>query len=192
MKRKYIILFILPLSLLLLSFSPAIGAAASAQGADPAMGFIGAETCKDCHEKQYESYAKSVHFKKSIKGPASQDACETCHGPGAKHVEKGGGRGVDIFTFDKNVDAAKNQQNVSPAMRELLAWTCGKWVPISATTCPAIPAMTFMSVADRSPTNLKSASAVTKTSRLRQTSGRIIRYLRGKLNARPAILHTAA
>ncbi|MBF0519021.1 MAG: DmsE family decaheme c-type cytochrome, partial [Nitrospirae bacterium] len=31
-------------------------------------------------------------------------ACETCHGPGAKHVEKGGGRGVDIFNFGKKVD----------------------------------------------------------------------------------------
>lgn len=107
MNKKYIILFLFPLSLLLFCFSQAIGATTNTQEADAKLGFIGSETCKDCHEKQYESYSKSVHFKKSIKGPESQDACETCHGPGAKHVEKGGGRGVDIFTFDKEVGAVE-------------------------------------------------------------------------------------
>jgi len=63
------------------------------------MGFIGADTCKACHESHYESYKKSIHSKPSIKGPANEDACESCHGPGAKHVEKGGGRGVDIFYY---------------------------------------------------------------------------------------------
>lgn len=61
--------------------------------------YIGAETCKGCHENQYETYAASIHSKKQIKGPGAKEACETCHGPGAKHVEKGGGRGVNIFDF---------------------------------------------------------------------------------------------
>jgi len=104
MNKKKSILLIFPLGLLLLSCSLAMGADVSASAPDVKMGFIGAKTCKECHEKQYESYTRSVHYKKSIKGPQAQDACETCHGPGAMHVEKGGGRGVDIFTFDKNVD----------------------------------------------------------------------------------------
>ncbi len=104
MKRKYIILFLLPLSLLMLSFSLAMGQDAAMNTAGTKNGYVGAETCKECHEKQYETYSKSVHFKKTVKGPESQDACETCHGPGAKHVEKGGGRGVDIFAFNKDVD----------------------------------------------------------------------------------------
>ncbi len=105
MKRKSIIFYLLPLSLLFLSFL--LSHAASSVETDNAganIGFVGAETCQECHEAQYESYLKSVHFHKSIKGPESQDACETCHGPGAKHVEKGGGRGVDIFAFGKDVD----------------------------------------------------------------------------------------
>ncbi|WP_167496467.1 DmsE family decaheme c-type cytochrome [Desulfopila sp. IMCC35006] len=104
MKRKHIILFFFPLSLLWLSCTLASSATTDPEPAVEKTGFIGAETCKDCHETQYASYAKSVHFKPSIKGPQSQDACETCHGAGAMHVEKGGGRGVDIFTFDKNTD----------------------------------------------------------------------------------------
>ncbi len=104
MKRKYIISLFFPLSLLLLSFTLAMGATMETKETDGKSGFIGAETCKDCHESQYESYSKSVHFQKSIKGPESQDACETCHGPGALHVEKGGGRGVNIFAFNKDTD----------------------------------------------------------------------------------------
>jgi DmsE family decaheme c-type cytochrome len=103
MKKKYIISFFFPLTLLFLFLTLTRGYTASNE-TDAHLGFIGAETCKECHEEQYNSYAKSVHFKKSIKGPQAQDACETCHGPGATHVEKGGGRDVDIFTFDKDVD----------------------------------------------------------------------------------------
>lgn len=104
MKKTQSIWFLFPLCLLLLFLSPAVGKEKSIKDAEKKTEFIGAATCKDCHEKQYESYAKSVHFKKTVKGPGMQNACETCHGPGAKHVEKGGGRGVDIFAFNKDVD----------------------------------------------------------------------------------------
>ncbi|SHI10866.1 decaheme c-type cytochrome, DmsE family [Desulfofustis glycolicus DSM 9705] len=78
---------------------------------DEQLGFIGAETCQECHETQYASYARSIHSKKLVKGPQSQDACETCHGAGAMHVEKGGGRDVDIFAFDADVDSlAKSEK----------------------------------------------------------------------------------
>jgi len=103
MKRKYIILFLLPFSLFLLS-TQSLGAEGEME--ETAMGFIGAETCQECHEDTYASYARSIHSRKVIKGPASQNACETCHGAGAEHVEKGGGRDVAIFTFDDDVDPA--------------------------------------------------------------------------------------
>jgi len=96
MEKKHFAVLLLPLGLLMFGLSSSTGDAA-----DPGKGFIGAITCKDCHEKQYETYKQSVHFQKHVKGPESQDACETCHGAGASHVEKGGGRGVDTFAFEK-------------------------------------------------------------------------------------------
>jgi len=111
MKRMYKILFLLPLSLLLLSFTAAMGDTMGSNGADDKAGFIGAETCQECHETQYETYSKSVHFQKYIKGPQSQDACETCHGSGAMHVEKGGGRGVDIFAFSKEAGHSADEMS---------------------------------------------------------------------------------
>jgi DmsE family decaheme c-type cytochrome len=69
-------------------------------------GFVGSETCKGCHEAYYNKFIKSVHGKKAIAGsPANREACESCHGPGAQHVEKGGGRGIAIFAFGKGVSA---------------------------------------------------------------------------------------
>ena len=63
-------------------------------------GFVGSEVCKDCHEAQYNKFMGSIHSKKAIPGnPANNQECESCHGPGDQHVEKGGGKGVAIFAF---------------------------------------------------------------------------------------------
>jgi len=67
--------------------------------------FVGSEACKDCHEAYYNKFAKSIHGKKAVPGnPANRDGCESCHGPGAQHVEKGGGKGVAIFAFSRETD----------------------------------------------------------------------------------------
>jgi DmsE family decaheme c-type cytochrome len=68
--------------------------------------FAGSEACKDCHEAIYSKFLKSVHGKKAVPGnPANREGCESCHGPGAQHVEKGGGRGVAIFAFGKGMSS---------------------------------------------------------------------------------------
>ncbi len=67
--------------------------------------YAGSEACKDCHEAYYKGFAKSIHGKKAVPGnPANRDGCESCHGPGAQHVEKGGERGVAIFVFGRKTD----------------------------------------------------------------------------------------
>ena len=75
---------------------PAPGpAAAAAQPAAPATGpalkpgYAGSDTCKMCHEEIYNRFAKSPHFAvESNKGRGwAAMACESCHGPGAKHAE---------------------------------------------------------------------------------------------------------
>jgi len=69
-------------------------------------GYAGPETCKGCHEDSFNSYTKSIHAKKAISNsPANKEGCESCHGPGAQHAEKGGGKGEAIFTFGKKIDA---------------------------------------------------------------------------------------
>src|SRR5450631_4153624 len=51
--------------------------------------YVGAETCKTCHEEQAKSYDSGPHWKTTLgkhKGPEFQ-GCEACHGPGKEHSE---------------------------------------------------------------------------------------------------------
>ena len=51
--------------------------------------YVGADTCKTCHEEQALSYNKGPHWKTMLDkrhGPQWQ-GCEACHGPGKAHAE---------------------------------------------------------------------------------------------------------
>ena len=63
--------------------------------------YVGAETCKTCHEDIYNGWEKSPHWKTTLNKEASpsKQGCEACHGPGAEHVE-GGGDKTKIFVFE--------------------------------------------------------------------------------------------
>jgi predicted CXXCH cytochrome family protein len=63
--------------------------------------YVGAETCKTCHEEIYSAWEKTPHWKTTlnIKGGPSKQGCEGCHGPGAHHVA-GGGDKSKIFVFE--------------------------------------------------------------------------------------------
>jgi DmsE family decaheme c-type cytochrome len=67
--------------------------------ADPS-DYVGAETCKACHEGIYNNWEKTPHWKTTLdtKGGPSRQGCEGCHGPGAAHVA-GGGDITKIFIF---------------------------------------------------------------------------------------------
>lgn len=62
--------------------------------------YVGADTCKTCHEDIYNSWAKTPHWKTTLdtKGGPAKQGCEGCHGPGAEHVA-GGGDKSKIFVF---------------------------------------------------------------------------------------------
>ena len=63
--------------------------------------YMGADTCKTCHEEIYSVWEKTPHWKTTLNkkdGPAKQ-GCEGCHGPGADHVA-GGGDKTKIFVFE--------------------------------------------------------------------------------------------
>lgn len=61
--------------------------------------YVGAETCKTCHEDVFKNFETTPHFKTTLtkRGPEWQ-GCEACHGPGKAHVESGGDK-TKIFIF---------------------------------------------------------------------------------------------
>jgi predicted CXXCH cytochrome family protein len=67
---------------------PPIGIAAVINQDD----YVGSETCRGCHEPQFDSVAATKHGKlenlDAWKGKVV--GCESCHGPGKQHVEGGG------------------------------------------------------------------------------------------------------
>jgi DmsE family decaheme c-type cytochrome len=71
--------------------------------------FAGSEACVSCHDKQAASINRSIHWKKAVKeAPVNAQGCESCHGSGTAHVDKGGGKGVGGLTsFSKAESAAQ-------------------------------------------------------------------------------------
>jgi DmsE family decaheme c-type cytochrome len=95
--NRAIILLVL-LSLLLLSLGTASGKTKEQTTKPPdtstpsANGYVGADTCKTCHEDQFKNYNEGAHWRadKTPHPDVPGQACETCHGPGQAHVEGGG------------------------------------------------------------------------------------------------------
>lgn len=57
----------------------------------PGATFVGVEECSQCHESITEGFHNASHFKIIAPGSnVSEMGCESCHGPGSRHVEAGG------------------------------------------------------------------------------------------------------
>jgi DmsE family decaheme c-type cytochrome len=56
--------------------------------AAPQAGYVGDDTCLGCHQDQTRGYADTAHGQPAHpRSPKATQGCESCHGPGAKHVE---------------------------------------------------------------------------------------------------------
>jgi DmsE family decaheme c-type cytochrome len=89
------------------------------------------QACKGCHEPYFESYAKTTHAKKGHpRTPANANACESCHGDGAAHMQAGGGKGVGnlrVFTKKTPADARSGVcLTCHDSNRHLAFWDSGK------------------------------------------------------------------
>lgn len=47
-------------------------------------GRVGSETCEMCHDDVVAAFKSSVHWKSN-----PEESCESCHGPGERHVDEG-------------------------------------------------------------------------------------------------------
>jgi DmsE family decaheme c-type cytochrome len=62
--------------------------------APPPNSYIGNSACRICHADVWANFYKNPHYKTiaSGKNPPERTGCEGCHGPGAAHIDAGGGR----------------------------------------------------------------------------------------------------
>jgi len=107
--------------------------------------FVGTDTCKGCHEDRFKLYERSVHGKKGVPGnPESNQGCESCHGPGSLHVDKGGGKGVGgLITFNKKENSDMRSGvclNCHENSTQLALWDSGvhKKKDVSCSDCHSI------------------------------------------------------
>src|SRR5512138_742307 len=71
--------------------------------------YVGSETCKACHEDQFNSFSKTKHAQLAHAGwKAEKQGCESCHGPGKADVE-GGGDKTKIRTFESETPKQKSE-----------------------------------------------------------------------------------
>ncbi len=78
-------------------------------------GYVGAETCKGCHEEQFAKFSHTKMGRLFLHQPRNSTeglACEGCHGPGKAHVDAGGGKGQGgLITFARNDKTPVEKRN---------------------------------------------------------------------------------
>ena len=76
----------------------------------PGASYVGNQACFECHTNYVRMFPASPHARVRIQGAAlpGQGGCESCHGPGSKHVEAGGGRGKFIVNPGRDATACFN------------------------------------------------------------------------------------
>jgi predicted CXXCH cytochrome family protein len=73
----------------------------------PGATFTGNKSCVDCHANYTRGFAASPHGRMHVElaKMAGGTGCESCHGPGSKHIAVGGGRGKFIVNPGRDPQA---------------------------------------------------------------------------------------
>ncbi len=80
--------------------------------------YIGAEVCAGCHDKQARWTRGSVHEKAVVPGdPNREQGCETCHGPGGRHLESPATDTIINFRTEEAAVRAERCMQCHPAVR---------------------------------------------------------------------------
>jgi DmsE family decaheme c-type cytochrome len=73
--------------------TPVVAAAAGPQATKsaatpPSADYLGSDTCLGCHDDAAKHLADTPHWKMANpRSPAADKGCESCHGPGSRHIE---------------------------------------------------------------------------------------------------------
>jgi DmsE family decaheme c-type cytochrome len=70
-----------------LLLSLAVLFALPAEASEPP-GYVGTETCIECHEKG-DTFTSTLHGRADLADWSGVESCESCHGPGEAHAEEG-------------------------------------------------------------------------------------------------------
>jgi len=73
----------------------------------PGATFTGNASCRECHTNYVRIFPASPHARIHIEGAGLSEStgCESCHGPGSKHIAVGGGRGKFIINPGRDPQA---------------------------------------------------------------------------------------
>jgi len=83
-------------------------------GAGKPAEYAGSETCQGCHEDIFNAFQKNPHHvvETARKYKFETKACESCHGPGAKHAESASAEDI------------RNPGKIGPAQADAVCLTC--------------------------------------------------------------------